>query len=210
MSLHVTSVGFLLLVWPFAEATSLASHLKIFTDDWTQGHSGLCSALFAILQVLVAPVRFLWRCWCRWAVLIFWALFWPLFYSLVWPLILLYGLCLGSCIGIERLHKMHDRPLKPQSDSPSTTDHELQSIHTGPYPGHSMLEEVLSMDDLFYELVKNAHAVDLLRLGMASKTTRNIVQRHWASRACQKYLCNGSPNYCWVSSQSPGKVALAF
>lgn len=66
------------------------------------------------------------------------------------------------------------------------------------------------MDDLFYELVKNAHATDILRLGLVSETTRRILQQHWPETACQKYLCNGSSAHCWVCEVIVCNVSLPF
>lgn len=181
---------------------SLLPTISTYTDDWALGQTGVRKYLMQSFQMGTSPVRFLWRCWLRWRTQI---------------LLLVLGTILSPVIALmffSRIYKKRksQRQQRQQSNARfrtanTTSEMQLNTVYSGPGPGSTVLERLLAMDDIFFQLARKTHAVDLLRLGLVSRSTRAIIQQHWNTHACQKYLCDGSTTHCWACDMVICKVS---
>lgn len=145
------------------------------------------------LQILLAPVRLCYRCFCRWA----WPAFSTSFMAIFYCLGFLGGaVIVGLAYLLRALHTTCTRTNKTKTKSTPPMS-ELHSVYTGAGPGTSVLERLLTIDDLFYQLAKHTHAGDLLHLTRVSSTCHKAVKQHWASQSCQKILCFGTAERCF-------------
>lgn len=186
--MHVTTVGLLLVVWPEIPWLPEIPGIPSYTDDWAGGRTGLRKWLLKSLQICTAPLRLVWRSFCRWQNDLLLAVF-LIIASPIIVLVRLYTECK------KLLKKSRKQTRDTTKGSLSTV--QLETVYSGPSPGNSVLERLIAQDDIFYHLVEHAHAVDVLRLGLTSRTARAIVKQHWSTKACQKYLCKGSTAHCW-------------
>ena len=154
---------------------------------------------------MTAPGRLLWRCWRRWRNQTF---------------VLALGIVLSPVIAVVYLGRfvknLRAKKQKKQEANPArsrtanaTSTIQLMTVYSGPGPGNSVLERLLAMDDLFFQFAKNAHAVDVLRLSLVSRSTRAAIKQHWHSKACQKYMCDESMTRCWACDMVVCKVSWA-
>lgn len=193
MSVHVTSVGMLLVVWRPQPWFPSTSNVPYRSNNVGRGRTGMSKLALQGLQMLFAPLRLCYRCWCRWSCPALCA-FLEMIVKWLWSggVAILLGFAYSHRKIVMAVHRLNYGPTAPAV--PMT---ELRSIRVSGGAGTSVLERILTMDDLFFQLVGQIHAVDLIRVSMASTACRRAVQQHWFSQACQKSLCFDSAERCF-------------